>query len=133
MSLTRHQVREVAFQVAFAQKANQDVNVEALTDQIIDGRTVAPDNEQYLQQLVSGIVSNKEDLDSTVAEKLKDGWTLQRLAKPDLTILELGTFEILHTETPNSVAINEAIELAKEYTDESSKSFINGVLSKIAD
>ena len=63
---------------------------------------------------------------------LKKGWTVKRLESPDRVILQMGTYEIKYTETPDKVAINEALELAKKYTDEDARKFINGVLSNIA-
>ena len=80
------------------------------------------------QAEVEGIVSAKEELDEIISRYLKKGWTLSRISKPSLAILELAVYEIKYLDNvPASVAINEAVELAKKYTiDESG--FVNGIL-----
>ncbi len=85
----------------------------------------------FLLNLVNGVADYREDLDKELSSRLKAGWTLDRLTLIDKNIMRLGLFEILHfEETPDRVAVNEAIELAKEFSDESSAKFINGVLSQ---
>ena len=77
------------------------------------------------------IISLLPDIDKTISDNIT-GWTIERVGKVELTIIRLATYEIIHDEdVPNSVAINEAVELAKKYGQPESSSFINGVLSKI--
>ena len=66
-----------------------------------------------------------------IEKNLKEKWTIERISKIDIAILKLAIYEILYSEVPYKVAINEAIELAKKYGDESSKKFINGILASI--
>ncbi len=85
----------------------------------------------FLLNLVNGVADYRDDLDKELSSRLKAGWTLDRLTLIDKNIMRLGLFEILHfEETPDRVAVNEAIELAKEFSDESSAKFVNGVLSQ---
>ncbi|MGZ7236399.1 transcription antitermination factor NusB, partial [Streptococcus pyogenes] len=84
----------------------------------------------FLFQLVTGVSEHKEELDKELESRLKSGWTLDRLTTIDKSILRLGLFEIRYfDETPDKVAVNEAIELAKEFSDQASVKFINGVLT----
>ncbi|CQR24350.1 transcription antitermination protein NusB [Streptococcus varani] len=84
----------------------------------------------FLLQLVTGVAEHKEELDKELESRLKSGWTLDRLTTIDKSILRLGLFEIRYfDETPDKVAVNEAIELAKEFSDQASVKFINGVLT----
>lgn len=84
----------------------------------------------FLLQLVTGVAEHKEELDKELKSRLKSGWTLERLTTIDKSILRLGLFEIRYfDETPDKVAVNEAIELAKEFSDQASVKFINGVLT----
>ena len=77
-------------------------------------------------------MNKKEELDS-ILEACSIGWKVKRMAKVDLTILRLACYEIRFDESvPVATAINEAVELAKNYGEESSPSFINGVLAKVA-
>ena len=78
-----------------------------------------------------GIVKNKDKLIKKANKYLKKDWTIDRLSKVDQAILLLGVYELLYTDTPSVVAINEAIELSKKYSDEAVTKMINGVLDKI--
>lgn len=87
---------------------------------------------EYLIHTLKGVQENIEVLDENIEKYLKN-WTLNRLAKVDLAILRLCSYEILFSnEVPNNVAINEAVELAKKYGDDKSPAFINAILDKIA-
>ncbi len=90
------------------------------------------DDFPFAEQLVSGIQTNQATLDKAL-EDSSDNWKLSRMSRIDRNILRLGAFELLHCpETPSSVAIDEAIELAKKYGDEHSPSFVNGILDRIS-
>ena len=75
---------------------------------------------------------HEQVLDQTIEPKLKD-WSIQRLLKTDRIILRMATFEILHSDTPKKVVVNEAVELTKQFSDDDHYKFVNGVLSNIND
>lgn len=139
-NFNRHQIRQAAFQVLFALNANDtlelaDAYQAVLTMDQFDAEEVeevaVPD---YLAFLVTGVTEHQAELDATLTPYLKKGWQLSRLAKPDLIILRLGLFEMQNSaEAPDKVALNEALELAKQFTDNQAKGFINGVLSKFVE
>ena len=84
----------------------------------------------FLLQLVTGVADHRDELDKELEPHLKAGWSLDRLTTIDKNILRLGLFEIQYCEeTPDRVAVNEAIELAKDFSDQTSVKFINGVLT----
>ena len=84
----------------------------------------------FLLQLVTGVADHRDELDKELEPYLKSGWSLERLTTIDKNILRLGLFEIRYCdETPDRVAVNEAIELAKEFSDQVAVKFINGVLT----
>ena len=86
----------------------------------------------YLTKILKGIQENEEELDKKIEKHLKN-WKISRLAKVDLAILRISTYEILFEgDIPIKVAINEAVELAKKYGEDKSPSFINAVLDNIA-
>lgn len=132
MKLTRHKIREVAFQTLFALASEPDADRETIYRSLIkinDGEQVP----EYLDFLVDGVVDHQDELDKEISEHLATGWTLQRLAKSDLIILRLALFELQHEdELPQAVAIDEALQLAKTFSDDRSRKFINGVLSNFA-
>lgn len=85
----------------------------------------------YVKQALIGIENNKEVIDKVISENLHN-WQLDRISKVNLSILRLATYELLYDEqVPRGVAINEALEITRRYSDEKSVSFINGVLDKI--
>ncbi|MGX5377120.1 transcription antitermination factor NusB [Ligilactobacillus sp. LYQ135] len=129
MSITRHQVREIAFQTLFAINSNPDANVQTVIDSLLEERHVTKQPE-YLATLVDGVLARQADLDEMISSKLNAKWTLSRLSKTDLIILRLGLYEIKYVnDIPAKVALNEALQLANEFSDEKERSFINGVLS----
>lgn len=90
------------------------------------------DEKEYIEDVVNGIKENIEQIDKKILDKLKN-WSINRIAKVDLAILRLSIYEIEYMgETiPIKVSVNEAVELAKIYGNNDSKSFVNGVLAKI--
>lgn len=129
MSLSRHQVREEAFQVLFALQTDSDADLATIYQSI-------PYHDQhqipeYLKALVEGVNEHQGELDQEISSLLADEWTIDRLAKPDLVILRLGLFEMQYVDdVPAAVAINEALELAKTFSNDKSRKFINGALGK---
>lgn len=129
MSLTRHAIREEAFQVLFALQSNPDAELETIYHSIPhhDDRTIPA----YLTQLVGGVSDHQAELDEQISSLLANDWTIDRLAKPDLIILRLALYEMQYVdEVPTAVAINEALELAKAFSNDKSRKFINGALGK---
>ncbi|PKZ23310.1 transcription antitermination factor NusB [Aerococcus sanguinicola] len=86
----------------------------------------------YLLQLVSGVLANQEAIDARLDQSISGKWSVKRLEKINLAILRLALYEMFYVaedRVPKVVAVNEAIELAKRYSDDRSRRFINGVLS----
>ncbi|MFU0801223.1 MAG: transcription antitermination factor NusB [Xylanivirga thermophila] len=128
--MSRRDAREVAmkiiYQYEFGQACDDDL-IKEMSNQV----KLSNADMEYLYDVVNGVKNNIVELDSNV-EKFLKGWSLDRLAKIDLAILRLSIFEILYrTDVPNSVSINEAVELAKKYGTEKSFSFINGILASV--
>ena len=100
----------------------------------VTGRPLAElvaDSKPLTRELAEGVDANREDLDETISEYLRNGWTVDRIAPLDMNVLRVALFEIEEGETPYEVAIDEAIEIAKEYCGADAPSFINGVLGAI--
>ncbi|UQS83448.1 transcription antitermination factor NusB [Bombilactobacillus thymidiniphilus] len=129
MTLNRHNVREVAFQALFILSSMPEMSSEEALRQVLD----LYDEEQipeYLQFLITGVKEQQANLDAQITPYLKKGWTLQRIGRAESVILRLGLFEIQNSSAvPNKVAINEALQLVDQYSDPSSKKFVNAILS----
>lgn len=86
---------------------------------------------EFSRRLITGVVENKVSLDDTIG-KYAPGWPLSQVSPIDVNILRLGVYELLYQVSPDKVAINEAVELAKRYGSDNSPRFVNGVLGSIA-
>src|SRR5699024_4472759 len=132
--ISRHKIRELAVQSLFSIETTKDTPEDAIasTMQLCDLTTEAvPD---YLTFLVSGTNEHQEELDEKIAKYLKNKWTVQRLSRIDRAILRVGLFEMENSlEVPRKVAIDEAIQMAGDFGDKDSKSFINGILSNFVE
>lgn len=87
--------------------------------------------KEYLKDILFGVSKNEEKIIELITKNLKEKWTLERISKINISILKLAIYEIIYAETPYKVAINEAVELAKKYSDEQGSGFINGILASI--
>ena len=87
--------------------------------------------DQFVINSVHGVIDNKKEIDKVINKYLKEGWNINRLSLVDQAILSFGTYELLYTDTPNIVCINESIELSKKYSDDEMPKVINGVLDSI--
>lgn len=125
--MKRRTAREKALQALFEIDVSKTDPGSAI-EHVLDGA----EKDQYLSNLVHGVVDNRENIDQILAGLLEN-WTLDRLAIVDRNLLRLAAYELLHLrdDVPPKVAIDEAIEIAKLYGDENSSRFVNGVLSKV--
>ena len=125
----RSRAREVVLQILYEDDLNPDRSPE-VADQFLRNR-LNQDEEliDFGRLLLAGVRKHRIEIDKLLVERA-DNWTLERMAVTDRNILRLGAFEILHSETPERVAINEAVELAKRYGAKQSPHFVNGVLDR---
>ncbi len=134
MSINRHEIRELAVQSLFSidtTKADADAAIKSTLELSDLSDIEVPD---YLTFLVAGTLEKESELDTEISKQLKDKWTVARLSRIDRAILRMGLFEMQNSlEVPKKVAINEAIELAGEFGDKDSKSFVNGILSNFVE
>ncbi|WP_018249954.1 transcription antitermination factor NusB [Orenia marismortui] len=130
--LNRHQAREVAVQVLYQMDINEenfDKNLEIL-------KSEQPEIEiegSFLLDILKGTYEKIEEIDNLINENTVD-WKVDRMAKVDRNIIRLAMYEILFKgDIPIAVSINEAVELAKGFSDDKSSKFINGILGKLVD
>ena len=84
----------------------------------------------FVNELVNGVITNQDKI-SSIANKYLMDWNIDRLSKVDKAILSIGIYELIYTDTPSVVAINEAIELSKKYSDEKVTKMLNAALDKV--
>ena len=93
-----------------------------------DGRT-----REYVKNVASGIKEHGEEITEKIAKNLKTGWTIERISKVDVSLLKLAIYEMNYMQTPFKIIINEVVNMAKKYGEDSSPAFVNGVLAKIVE
>lgn len=130
MKLNRTEAREkimiILYQIDLYDKDNIPYDLENVFHENLE-----IDNK-FVRDVVNGVLENKDNIDKIIGKYLEN-WDLDRLGKTDRAILRLSTYEMLYYNTPNVVVINEAVELAKKYSDEKIVKLINAVLDKIRD
>ncbi len=126
--MNRNEARSVIMTILYQVFMYQNSKIEYnLNDVIKDNLEI--DND-FVKETVTGVLDNKENIVNIANKYLKD-WTFDRLGLTDRAILSMGIYELLYTNTPEVVAINEAVELSKKYSDDKVKNMINGVLDKV--
>ncbi len=122
---SRRVIMTILYQIFMYQNNN---NIKYNIDDVIK-ENLEIDND-FVKEMVKGVVDKKAELMEVANKHLKD-WKITRLGLTDQAILCLGIYELMYTDTPDVVAINEAVELAKNYSDDKVKNMINGVLDKV--
>ena len=132
--MTRRECREhlmvMLFQTEFHTKEELPEQISYYMNDIIAPKK---DEVAYIQDKFQNVLELLVEIDSLI-ESVSEGWKLKRMFKVDLAIMRLAVYEMKYDEEiPVSVAINEAVEIAKKYGQDSSPSFVNGILAKVAD
>jgi transcription antitermination protein NusB len=130
--MNRKQSREIAMELLFQMTINKETVEDTITN--FEEHTDYDIKEvdfSYVKNVLNGVFENQLIIDNTI-EKYLVNWKLKRISKINLSILRICTFELLFDDDiPNKVSINEAVELAKKYSEDNSVSFINAVLDRI--
>lgn len=132
--MNRTLMRENAFRLLYSLEVqkNKVINIEEQIELYIESNNITNTEAiEYMKDAISGIEKNKVEIKALIEENLKSNWKLERISKIDLSLLELAIYEIKYKEVPYKVAINEAVELAKKYGEDNSKTFVNGILASI--
>ena len=129
MAKSRSELRETAmiilYQIDICKKQKIDFNVEEIIKNNLE-----IDNE-FVRDIVYGVITYENEIIDLANKYITKGWNIDRLDKTGAAILKIGIFELKYTDTPDIVVINEAIELAKKYSDDAVRKIINAVLDKI--
>ena len=133
--MTRSQAREHIFKLLYEMQFQQENEVDEVVSVYLENfpeENVSDADRSFILSEVKGVWNTKESLDEEIAGAVK-GWSIGRISKVELAILRLAVYEIRCVpEIPASVSINEAVELAKKYSQSAARAFINGILGSIA-
>jgi len=124
----RSELREIAMKVIYQVYIFQNSNTEYDINELIKEQLEV--KNEFVEELVENVIKLQKDI-SNLANKYLVDWNIDRLSKVDKAILSIGIYELVYTDTPSVVAINEAVELSKKYSDEKVTKMLNATLDKI--
>ena len=126
---TRSTAREVVMQLLYACDLNADLDFGTMREMIAE-RIANPALRQFAESLLAGVLEHRRELDDRI-EAVAENWSIRRMSPTDRNILRLAAYELIRTDTPPRVAIDEAVELAKRFGGPHSAQFVNGILDKL--
>lgn len=127
--MQRSAMRELAFKLIYEiEMQNEDEEFEIFIEnnEITDEKVI-----EYLKDIKTGIKEHSEEINDLITTNLKQNWSLKRISKINLSLIKLAIYEMIYKKLPYKIAINEVVELAKKYADESAPVFINGILASV--
>lgn len=131
MNLSRNDSRVLAMVILYQIDLFTKRNISYDVNELIVNNTLNIDGDiSFIKELVNGVIEHNDELEN-IANKYLNNWNISRLGLTDGAILKIAIYELLYTDTPKKVCIDEAIELAKDFSDEKVVGMINGVLDKI--
>ena len=128
MMKNRSELREIIMKILYQISIYDDAKIEYNISDLIDEQMDIENS--FVNDTVDGVIKYKKEIYDLANKYLKD-WTMSRLNKVDQAIISIGIYELMYTDTPSVVSINEAIELSKKYSEDAVVKMINGVLDKV--
>lgn len=129
--MQRSVMREFAFKLIYGLEVQKE-NTQEQIDLFIEANNI--ENEiaiNYLNDIVKGLNENNEEIENLITKNLKQNWSINRVSKINISLIKIAIYEMLYKNVPYKVAINEVVELAKKYADDSAPVFINGILASV--
>lgn len=123
--------RELAFQLIYSTQIQKDMEEEQFELFCQNNEINGESTKKYIKDILNGIKQNEEKIDNLISSNLKKGWSIDRISKIDLALLKIAIYEMIEKNIHYKIVVNEVVELAKKYSDDSSPSFINGILASI--
>ena len=129
--MQRSAMRELAFKLMYEIEVQRDVEEDCLKLFFENNDINNEDVQKYLTNIKEGIELYKDEIDELISHNLKKNWSLNRISKINLSLIKIAIFEMVYLNLPYKIAINEVVELAKKYADDSAPVFINGILASV--
>ena len=130
--MKRSAIRELTYRLIYSLEIQKAENLEEQIELYLECNEVEDEEaKEYIKDAIFGINEHIEEIQELIEKNLKADWKIDRISKIDLSLLKLAIYEIKYKEIPYKVAINESLELAKKYGEETSKNFINGILASV--
>lgn len=129
--MNRSKIRELAFKLLYQVEIQKEINDEDIELYFDNNEINHVEAKEYINDVVNGINKYSKEILDQISKNLKEDWEVERVSKVNLALLKLAIYEIKYKELPYKVVINEVVELAKKYGEETSHSFINGILASV--
>lgn len=129
--MNRSEARDMAFKYLYQVEVQKENNAYIVNIFLENNEITDKEAKKYITDVANGVEKNLQELTSSIEKNLKQDWKIERISKVTLAILKLATYEILYAKLPFKVVINEAVELAKKYGEDSAPQFVNGILASI--
>lgn len=126
--MNRSELREEAFKLLYSMEVQGELEKEQVEEYITENNI---DKSDYIYDIINGISNNIEEIEKIISNNLKSDWRIDRISKINLALLKLSIYEIKYKELPYKVVINEVVELAKKFGEDTSSNFINGILANV--
>ena len=128
--MTRRQIREEIFKLLFERELIDNDIQKRIKEVIEEEKIKKEDQIEFFEEYINGIIENEDILIQRIKDTL-DGWTYERLGTLEKVLLKFSFYEIIIKKVGYEIAINEAIEIAKKYSYNDTKEFLNGILAKL--
>ena len=129
--MNKSTIRELTFKLLYSLEVQKSFEEEDIDLYFEDIELESEQVKVQIKEEVNNIVKNNAELEKQISSNLKSDWKLDRISKVNSALLKLAIYEMLFEKVPYKIVINEVVELAKKYGEETSSSFINGVLATV--
>ena len=130
--MQRSAMRELAFKLIYELEMQKEEENAEQVDIFIQNNEITDEKViDYLKDIQGGLSEKSIEINDLIEKNLKKNWSLSRISKINLSLIKIAIYEMLYKDIPYKVAINEVVELAKKYSDESAPNFVNGILASI--
>lgn len=129
--MNRSEARELAFKYLYQVEVQKENNEETINLFLENNEIADKEAKKYILNIANGVQENLENITEIIKKNLKQDWKIERISKVTLAIIKLSIYEIIYAKIPFKVSINEAVELAKKYGEDTSPVFVNGILASV--
>lgn len=128
--MNKSEIREEIFKIVYSLEVQKCEKSEQINI-YLENSEISEKNKEIIKENVLKILDLESELKNEIAKNLKSDWKIERISKINMTILKIAIYEIIYKKLPYKISINEAVELAKKYGEDTSASFINGILASV--
>ena len=128
--MNKSEIREEIFKLVYSLEVQKNESLEQINI-YLENTEISDKDKNIIKEDTLKIIELEAELKSEIAKNLKSEWKIERISKINMTILKIAIYEIIYKKLPYKISINEAVELAKKYGEDTSASFINGILASI--